>query len=306
MNKNIFNIPIVFIIFNRPKHTKAVFSEIAKLKPQKLYIIADGARLDNYSDKINCEKSRNVVTSIDWECNVIKIYSEANLGCKNRIVTGLNEVFLKEKYAIILEDDCLPSQDFFYFSEKLLLHYENNKSIGMISGCNFNEVNSEYSYYFSRYSHIWGWATWSRAWSMYDHKILSWPQNRNSDLLNSVIQRQGSIDYWMTALDGVFNNKIDTWDYQWNYSCWVSGMLSIVPSRNMISNIGFGKDATHTRGISIFSKMKRMEMSKNLKHPSLIEVNKENDYWVERMHFDNRFSIRIYKKILAFINIIKN
>lgn len=305
MNNNIFNIPIVFIIFNRPDHSNEVFSEIKKLKPKKLYVIADGPRFDNFSDKINCEKSRNVVDKIDWDCNLIKIYSEINLGCKKRIVSGLDEVFSIEKYAIILEDDCLPSQDFFYFSEKLLLYYENNKRIGMISGCNFNEIDPNSSYHFSHYSHIWGWATWSRAWSMYDDTISSWPQNRNSNLLNNIIQRKGSIDYWKTALDGVYNNKIDTWDYQWNYSSWVSGMLSIVPSRNMISNIGFGKDATHTRGISIFSNMKRVEISTNIKHPPSIEVNKESDYWVEKMHFDNRYSIRIYKKILAIINIIK-
>jgi hypothetical protein len=200
------------------------------------------------------------------------------MGCKNRISSGLDWVFENVEESIILEDDCLPEPSFFRYCQELLEKYRDDERIMVISGDNmlFDKNNQEHSYYFSKYVHIWGWATWRRAWKLYDVNIELWTEVKEKGLLQGIVDKL-EMSQWESNFDLVHSNNFDTWDFQWVFSIWVQSGLSIVPGKNLISNIGFNQDATHTRGDSIYSNMKTEPLTFPLKHPPYILRSKKND-----------------------------
>jgi hypothetical protein len=240
---------VAFLIFNRPDTTVRVFEEIRRVRPSKLLVVADGPRADRPGESDKCQAVRAVIDTVDWPCEVLKNYSEVNLGCKMRVSSGLDWVFEQVEEAIILEDDCLPDQSFFPFCDELLERYRDDERVIMISGDNFQDGNwtTEESYYFSRYTHIWGWASWRRAWRNYDVEMKEWPIQKKNGLLKKVFPDSIISRYrWKRIFDSVYDGSIDTWDYQWLLACWKQGGLSCLPKSNLISNIGFGPEATHT------------------------------------------------------------
>jgi hypothetical protein len=283
--------PVVFIIFNRPDLTELVFAAIRKAKPKKLLVVADGPRSPEEIEK--CDKTRAVINKVDWECEVLTNYSEKNLGCKQRVSSGLDWVFSEVEEAIILEDDCLPAPSFFYFCQTLLERYRDDERVMHISGDNFQSGQSrtEYSYYFSKYTHIWGWASWRRAWKYYDVDMKTWLEYKNSNLLQSVFDDPYEQKYWINILDQAFNNGIDTWDYQWIYACWSQSGLSILPNSNLVSNIGFRSDATHTVFESRYAKLPTTDIS-SLRHPPFIIRNTDADIYT----FDHLFGGKTMKE----------
>lgn len=242
------NTPIAFIIFNRPRHTKESFAAIRAQRPSKLLIIADGPRPGHPTDAVRCKETREVVEAIDWPCEVLRNYSDVNLGCKRRVSSGLDWVFDQVERAIVLEDDCIPHNDFFTYCDNLLDRYENDERVWTITGNNFQhgKKRGEASYYFSKFNHCWGWATWRRAWKQYRVDIPFWPEWKSTadwrKKLPSPIERK----IWSDLLDRVKNGEIDTWDYQWTACVWYHGGLTATPNVNLVTNIGFGPDATHT------------------------------------------------------------
>ena len=237
--------PVVFIIFNRPEPTKKVFAEIAKAKPAQLFVIADGPRREHSSDEKNVAKTREIIKSIDWDCELFTNYSDDNLGCKKRVSSGITWVFEQVREAIILEDDCLPDSSFFRYCQELLEYYREDQRVGIISGDNFlnGDVLNKYSYYFSKYTHIWGWATWSNRWlEHYDVTINNWPQLRNDRFLLDAMKSKEEADYWGRIFERIYNNEIDTWDYQWVLTNFLEKRLNIMPAVNLISNIGFNME----------------------------------------------------------------
>jgi hypothetical protein len=161
--------PVAFFIFNRPDTTEQVFSEIVRVKPHKLLVIADGPRSERQGEAEKCSQARSIIDRVNWDCEILTNFSEINLGCKVRVSSGIDWVFEHVEEAIILEDDCLPDPTFFRYCQVMLDHYRNDQRIGMISGDNFqNGIKRNMdSYYFSRYVHIWGWATWRNRWQNY-------------------------------------------------------------------------------------------------------------------------------------------
>lgn len=230
-------VPILFLVFNRPEETRQVFNSIKKVKPKKLFIAADGARKGNKSDKKNIKKVRKIISQINWKCEVKTLYRKDNLGCKLAVSGAIDWFFENVKEGIILEDDCLPTTDFFYFCEKLLSKYRNNPKVMMISGTNYlgNKFVSNYDYIFSQYHSVWGWATWKRAWDKYDINMSKWPINKNTvfPYTNKMAKK-----YLSSMFSVVKKGRLDTWDAQWFYTCLTSKGVSIVPRVNMISNIG--------------------------------------------------------------------
>lgn len=237
--------PVVFIIFNRLETTKRVFAEIAKARPPKLLVIADGPRSDHPDDIEKCAAVRAIIDCVNWDCEVLKNYSDVNLGCKHRISSGLDWVFDTVEEAIILEDDCLPHPTFFRFCEEMLEKYRNNETVMQIGGTHtLSKTLKGYSYGFTKYAGIWGWATWRRAWKLYDVNIEFWPAIKKAEYISKNFSKlEGMIHEQI--FDDVYNNKIDTWDYQWSLCVMLHG-LAIYPNVNLISNLGFNKDATHT------------------------------------------------------------
>lgn len=281
------NTPVALIIFNRPATTERTFAEIAKARPPKLLVIADGPRPDRIGEAARCSATRAIVERVDWPCEVLTNYSDVNLGCKYRVSSGLDWVFEQVPEAIILEDDCLPEPTFFRFCEELLVRYRHDERVAMISGDNFqfgqNRVDA--SYYFSRYTHIWGWASWRRAWKHYSVNASEWPGLQDSKWLETLFETASEQKYWENIFQAVYKGKIDTWDYQWMMTSWIKGMTSIIPNANLISNIGFGVDATHTFGNSIFDRMSVDAMRFPLQHPMLPIANKDADLFTERTMF---------------------
>jgi hypothetical protein len=268
-----FQTPVTFIVFNRPETTKKVFDCIREMRPSSLFIIADAPRDDHPEDKAKCAEVMDIINrGIDWECDVKTNISETNQGLKQRISSGLSWVFENVDRTIILEDDCIPDLSFFPYCEELLKKYENDTRIMSISGDNFQYGNipCPHSYYFSRYMHCWGWATWKRAWDLYDIEMKSWPELKEDRWLDYIITDTTERIYWEFIFDKVYSGEINTWDYPFVFSMWKQRGLSIIPCTNLVSNIGFGENATNTSdasGNNILANMDTGKIELPLSHP---------------------------------------
>ena len=302
MTENKFETPILFIIFNRPDTAEKVFNEIKKIKPKKLFVSADGPRENKPGEKEKCLATRKIIDQVDWECEVYKKYSDVNLGCKLGVSSGIDWFFKNVEQGIILEDDCLPAQSFFKFCEELLEKYKNNEKIMMISGDNFQNgrQRGDGSYYFSKFSHIWGWATWRRAWEHYSVNMEGYPKFKQDKKINAIWSKEYIRKYWLDTFDQAYENKIDTWDYQWAFSIWKMDGLCVIPNYNLISNIGFRDDATHTKSANKLANQKIQSMD-IIKHPFKIEQNKKADNYYSKI-----FKKSLFKKILNKINALYN
>ncbi len=291
--------PIAFLIFNRPETTSRVFDAIRQAKPLKLLIVADGPRPDRAGEAELCEKTRRIATNVDWPCEVLTNFADTNLGCKKRVSSGIDWVFRTVPEAIILEDDCLPHPTFFRFCEELLERYRDDERIMMISGDNFQfgRRRSAHSYYYSHFTHIWGWASWRRAWQHYDVDMALWPAIRDGGWLRDLLGDSASVRHWMNIYDRVSRGEINTWDYQWTFACRLQSGLSIMPNVNLVSNIGFHAGATHTAHDSPFSAMPAEPMQFPLDHPSAIDRNVEADVYTQRMMYDPSLLLRILRKL---------
>jgi hypothetical protein len=273
-----------FCIYNRPDLTQHSFDAIAKARPPKLFVFADGPK--DPEDAGLCEATRRVIDRIDWNCELHTNFSETNLGCGRREASGFEWVFENVEEAILVEDDCIPTGSFFWFCQSILEKYRDDDRIMHINGSNFQKgrVRTPYSYYFSKYWHSWGWASWRRAFQHYDYSMSSWPEFRDQGLLamscpNPVEQR-----HWTNIFDRMTSdNPIDTWDYQWLYAIFRRRGMSVTPSVNMVSNVGCGRpDATHHK---VDQKPAPTEDIWEIHHPPRVVVDSEADSFTFRHHY---------------------
>lgn len=284
------NTPVLFLVFNRPDTTTQVFEAIRKVSPSRLYVAADGPRFNRLNEAECVTLVRKIVTSIDWTCKVRTLFREHNLGCKIAVSEAISWFFEHEEAGIILEDDCLPHSDFFYFCEKLLPFYKDNNQIFVITGNNFQNGNrrGDGSYYFSKYNHCWGWATWRRAWRHYQGGILFWPEWKQSEGWRAICPDQVERRYWEKIFDKVYANGIDSWAYPWTASVWRYGGLTVTPNVNLVSNIGFGQDATHTVDSGALQANLPTEALPKVVHPNSMVQDQVADRYV----FDHNFGGR--------------
>lgn len=294
--------PVALIVFNRPESTRQVFAAIAKARPSRLFLIADGAREERPDEEERCEEVRKIVTAVDWPCTVETNFAASNLGCRARMISGLNWVFSKVEEAIILEDDCVPDQSFFPFCAELLERYRHNQQIAFIAG--FNPLERVfpfiYSYYFSLPAtfSIWGWATWRRAWQEYDEHIPSWPEVKRSNLLSVIYPDKKVVAYWSKVFDAMYDGSgPNTWDYQWIYTCWVRNWLSIVPSRNLIQNVGFGLAATHTKATDPALTVAARSVDFPISHPPAITAWPEHSLNAQRLLYTPGLMRRLHRRL---------
>ena len=301
--------PVAFLIFNRPDTTARVFEAIRQAKPPKLLVVADGPRPDRPDDVEKCKAARAVIERVDWNCQVLKNYSDVNLGCGKRPATGITWVFEQVEEAIIFEDDCLPHMSFFRYCEELLKYYRNDQRIMFISGNNFQlgRQRTSYSYYFSRYPTCWGWATWKRAWQYFDLDIQLWEEVRDGNMFKYIFTNHRSMKYWKKIYNqsryDIQNGTLHWWDYLWFFACWVQSGLAIVPNVNLVRNIGFGPNATHTLDRKSRLNINAQEMSFPLKHPPYIIPNIEADNFVYNFYFNTPLLSRLFKKIISSLSL---
>ncbi len=278
--------PILFIIFNRPDTTKAVIDALRLAKPAKLYIAADGPRTNKPGEESLCKDTRKIIETIDWPCEITRKYSDQNLGCKRAVSEAITWFFNNVEEGIILEDDCVPYPSFFRYAAELLKKYADNEQIMHINGTTFltdkDLADPEDSYHFSSIDHVWGWATWRRAWQKYDIDM------KHIDAL------KGRVDqFWIDLFHHVKNKKIDTWDAQWLYSIFTENGLAITPNSNLISNIGFDSRATHTKTTgAIIPPIESMDFP--LIHPALIK----QDVKADQILLKRVFVRSLWKRIL--------
>lgn len=300
VNKDRFNIPVLFLIYNRPDLTFKAFEPIKRLKPANLFIAADGPREGVQKDKELCAQTREISGCIDWPCEVKTLFREIHLGCRTAVSDAISWFFKHVEEGIILEDDCVPHISFFRFCEELLGYYRDNNMIMAIGGNNFQsgKTRPEHGYYFSKYIHIWGWATWRRAWEHYDVDMKLWPETRDKRLLFDIRDNEKEASYWKDVFEKVYRGKVDSWDFQWLFACWIQKGLNILPSMNLVSNIGFGNDSTHTRTNSAVANLENKEIVFPLSHPAYVSRNVLADKIIDKMFFSSR---PLYKKIIAKI-----
>jgi len=294
------NTAVLFLVFNRLDTTKQVFEAIRKAKPPRLYIAADGARENKEGEKEKVEAVRNyVMDNIDWDCEVKTLFKDQNLGCKMAVSGAIDWFFENEEMGIILEDDCLPSQSFFWFCEELLERYKDDMRVWNIGGYKHNYLKGDnYSYNFSRFTQIWGWASWASRWKYYDVTLSKFRKNKNLLFDYEFFREEFENNSRVKILNKVVDGQINTWDYQWNFTVRSNNGLSIRPSVNLIRNIGFGEDATHTFG-------KNKEVKQNiakdielpLNHPEFVMVYKNDDKLFGQKNLDSRLVSKIKRKL---------
>ena len=243
---------VLFLVFNRPDTTRQVFEAIRAAKPPRLYVAADGPRQNREGEFERCEEVRRIATTVDWPCEVKTLFRNENLGCKLGVSGGINWFFENEEEGIILEDDVLPIHSFFEYCDELLERYRYDLKVGVISGCNLisKRFAPAESYFFSRYNHVWGWASWRSAWQHYDVTMHNWPKWRDKGGLKSISDGNKLFEsYWISVFDNAYGGGKNTWDYQWTFSCWYQGMVTALPAPNQTYNLGFGHpEAVHTTG----------------------------------------------------------
>jgi len=259
--------PLLFLVFNRPEPTARVFEEIRKARPEHLFISADGPRTSRPDDEEKCKKVREIVSSVDWPCEVKTLFQEKNLGCKIGATTGITWFFDHVEEGIILEDDCLPDPSFFPYCTELLERFRESKNISMISGCNESQsTDSPYSYIYSKYGHLWGWASWRHVWKQYDVTMKVWSSRKNRRAIKKAMADKEMWNSRAWSYIQTYNGKKDTWDFQWEAYRLLNRQYAIIPTKNMIQNLGFGAEATHTIQTESPLIMPRQEMQFPLRH----------------------------------------
>lgn len=286
------SIPVLLMVFNRPNLTRQVLEAISEWDISCLFVSADGPRAHVPGDRELCEATRSLVLQSSWNFPIKSLFRDENMGCGSAVVSAIDWFFQFEESGIILEDDCVPHPSFLSFCQELLPRFRANPEIMMISGCNFlaeTQIAND-SYIFSRYTHTTGWATWKRAWELYDFKIESWPQVRDSDwLLEKCHQHSDAALYWSRVFDHVYEDQHDSWDYQWTYAVWSNNGLAITPGRNLITNIGFAAGATHSVVEPPWMRRINTEGVRfPLSHPEVIAANKEAERETDLRIFKTR------------------
>jgi len=271
--------PLLLCVFNRPELTRQVFRVVRRQRPQRLLIVGDGPRHNHPDDAQRVAEVRAIVTAIDWPCQVETNFAHENMGCRQRMASGISWALQRCECVVVLEDDCLPCDAFFPYCSALLERYAEHPRIMMVSGDNFQRgPRSAHSYYFSKFAHIWGWGTWRRAWQHYDVDMRQWGTVRHTDWIERVTDSPAEAQFWRQQFDAAYQGQIDTWDFAWMFACWQRNGLTILPQVNLVTNMGFGADATHTvDGASPLAGLPTGQIETPLVHPPHIERDVEAD-----------------------------
>jgi hypothetical protein len=234
--------PVAFLVFNRPDVTRRSFAAIRAARPKRLLVVADGARAHKPGEDRLAAEVRAITEQVDWPCEVSRNYASANMGCKHRVASGIDWVFGEVERAIIIEDDCVASPAFWPYAEAMLDRYVADRRVSSISGTYLGLAGGTQGHYFSDFSLMWGWATWADRWRDYRLEPEGWQQI----VRRKWGSRPAAYFYWRKLFAELAAGQIDTWDYQWILTVWRQGGLAVRPSANLVENIGFGADATHT------------------------------------------------------------
>lgn len=272
--------PVLLIVFNRPEPTRRVMRALERVRPEVLYVAADGPR--GTEDAPACAAARRVATTPSWDCQVRTLFRDENLGCRHAVTGAIDWLFTHEDVGIILEDDCVPDPTFFPYATELLERYRADDRVMSITGDGYHPGPLTTSYSFTRHQFIWGWATWRQSWHMNDPHMRGWEQLRTTDWLRDVGDgHEDFVRYWTDRFDEAAAGVVDSWAYPWLYSCWRQGGVSAIPDRLLVENIGFDETATHTRDADWRSGLRRQAMNFPLVHPETVSRDRTLDRWAD-------------------------
>jgi hypothetical protein len=314
MNQQQLEVPVVLLIFKRPDTTQKVFEAIRQAQPTKLLVVSNIPQSHKTEDIQKCQEARAIIEQVDWNCEVLKNYAVTYLGCKERISSGLDWVFQNAEEAIIFEDDCVPHPSFFRYCQELLDYYRHDERVAAITGDNFqlNQQRTHYSYYFSRYTHFWGWATWRRAWQHYDVNMNLWEEVKSAGWLKDLLTDARTISWWSETFEATYVGRKDTWDYQWIFSCWLRNSLCVTPNVNLVTNLGFRADSAHNRDPYDWrANLKTVPMEFPLKHPKFMVRDSQSDSITQKRYYEyisskNTIKQRLIRKIKRAREILGN
>ncbi|CAK6687483.1 nucleotide-diphospho-sugar transferase [Synechococcus sp. CBW1107] len=302
-NPNGFDTPLLIIAWRRPDTLLQVINSIRSVTPSRIFFACDGPNPTRLGEIERVEATRAVFErEIDWPCTIQRLYAGENQGCRVGVSRAIDWFFEHVEEGIVLEDDCVPHQDFFPYCANLLKRYRHDKRIWCISGNNFQNGlwRGDGSYYFSRYNHCWGWATWRRCWENYDQNLSQWPNILDFDYLMTIFEDPIERHYWRRIWQRLMTkNEPDSWAYRWTLTCLANGGLTILPNRNLVRNIGFGEDATHTT-CEVVNTDINMGIHA-IEHPSLLL----RDAVADRYTFDNVFGGKWQRFPLSLIWLFK-
>jgi|WetSurMetagenome_2_1015567.scaffolds.fasta_scaffold00566_4 hypothetical protein len=282
-----FSVPILLVSYNRYETTEKVFNIIRKIRPDRLFFAVDCPKED--ADKVKVDRVKDIINKIDWDCRLETFYPDKNLGPKINVSSAITWFFEKVEAGIILEHDCLPDISFFYFCEELLEKYKNDSRIMHIGGSNFlhEQKVGNGDYFYSRYSHIWGWASWRRAWQHYDIEMKSFPAFQYQSMIKNIFNHVLVQRFWNDMFLLCYQGNKNTWDYQWTYAIFANNGLCIIPNVNLVSNIGFGPEALNTKNpYSLLANIPAQKLKVPLRHPDFMLPDKQSDDYM---------SIRVYR-----------
>lgn len=295
------NTPVLLIAWRRPHTLRQVINAIRPVAPSRVFVACDGPNPNRPGEEEKVAATRAVIDcEIDWPCQIERLYSDVNQGCRLGVSRAITWFFGQVEEGIILEDDCVPHPDFFTYCTTLLKRYRDDTRVWCISGNNFQkgQWRGDGSYYFSRYNHCWGWASWRRCWSHYDAELTHWPKLRNSKLLNTIFEDPVERQYWSNIWQKLLEKgQPDTWDYQWTFTCLSNSGLTALPNRNLISNVGFGEDATHTT-----AKASNTSIGNGIDascHPLFVLRDCSADLYAFREHYGGKWSYFPFSVLLS-------
>jgi hypothetical protein len=304
--------PLLFLVFNRPDTTEQVLKAIRLYRPERLYVACDGPRVDRPGEEDLVGTVQRIISEgVDWPCSLFSLYRDTNLGCKKAVSSALDWFFENEEAGIVLEDDCLPHPDFWRYCNELLVRYAYDERVFMISGNNFQDgkkVNDD-SYYVSALTHIWGWASWRRSWQKVDLELGGYDDWVQQGGLQRLFGRGRWTGDWKRTFERYRQGRYNTWDYPFLFAAWKHGQYALLPSVNLVSNIGFGhQGATHT-GEDIYFQIGNIptySIKFPLKHPSDWSLNKSADrYTLERKMFPTK-ARKLHRFIVYLLRILLN
>jgi hypothetical protein len=289
--------PVLVIVFNRPDKARSLMAALEQVKPTRLYVSADGPRPQMATDRSLCAETRAIIQSPSWPCEVITHFSDKNLGVDPAVESAITWFFTQVDSGIILEDDCIPHPDFFRFSGELLERHRDDERVMIISGNNFQNGirRGNASYYFSRYSNTWGWATWKRAWKLYDTSLSDLAAFEKSGKIQSIRPQADEQKHWLRYFRKLRSGTRTPWDAKWLFTIWNHDGMVAVPNINMVKNIGFGSDSTHTKEHDPSSKLiiKAQSADEIIVSPS----NLLTDELADRYLFESLFKVTLRSKL---------
>jgi len=307
--KQQFDVPILFIVFNRPDTTAIVFQKIREMRPAKLFVAADGPRTSREGEKERCDAVRKLIlSSIDWECDVQTKFSEVNLGCGKAESSAMLWFFETVGEGIVIEDDTLPDTTFFYYCKEMLSFYRNDESIRMIGGNNFQngKKRGNGSYYFSNITHSWGYASWMRAWNDYDFPLVTFNEVKIKQLIERKFSKADERHYWMKIYHDMLAGIYDTWDFQFLFKMWENDAMCIIPNENLVTNIGFGNNATHTTSTEDPASNRPLRSITKIIHSNKKEPSLEADrYFFKKILLQDNKWERRFKRVLSALKLSK-